>query len=77
MNGQQLEQSMRELEIHLEGRPVYCMVIKVGEVYRFEEATAEEIQTRVFRSLTSRRRSSAMSAAATVFPGVPVSLMSC
>lgn len=45
MNGQQLEQSMRELEIHLEGRPVYCMVIKVGEVYRFEEATAEEIQT--------------------------------
>ena len=24
MNGQQLEQSMRELEIHLEGRPVYC-----------------------------------------------------
>ena len=45
MNGQQLEQSMRELEIHLESRPVYCMVIKVGEVYRFEEATAEEIQT--------------------------------
>lgn len=45
MSGQQLEQSMRELEIHLEGRPVYCMVIKVGEVYRFEEATAEEIQT--------------------------------
>lgn len=35
---------MRELEIHLEGRPC-TMVIKVGEVYRFEEATAEEIQT--------------------------------
>lgn len=45
MNGQQLEQSMRELDIHLESRPVYCMVIKAGEVYRFEEATAEEIQT--------------------------------
>ncbi len=45
MNGEQLEQSMRELDIHLESRPVYCMVIKVGEVYRFEEATAEEIQT--------------------------------
>lgn len=45
MNGQELAQSMRKLDIHLEARPVYCMIIKVGEVYRFEEATAEEIQT--------------------------------
>lgn len=77
MNGQQLEQSMRELEIHLEGRPVYCMVIKVARCTALRKPPQRRYRRCVFRSLTSRRRLSAMSAAATVFPGVPVSLMSC
>lgn len=41
----QLERSMRDLDIRLDTRPVYCMIVKAGELYRFEEATAEEIQT--------------------------------
>lgn len=40
-----LTQSMAELDIHLDTRPIYCMIVKVGELYRFEDATAEEIQT--------------------------------
>lgn len=40
-----LEKSMRELEIHLEARPVYCMILKVGEIYRFEDVAPEELHT--------------------------------
>lgn len=40
-----LERSMHDLDIRLDMRPIYCMILKAGELYRFEEAPAEEIQT--------------------------------
>ncbi len=39
------DKAVKDLEIHLDQRPVYAMVLKAGELYRFEDATPEEIQT--------------------------------
>ena len=44
LNEEQLKCSMNELDIHLDARPIYCMILKVGELYRFEDTSAEELQ---------------------------------
>lgn len=41
----QLHRSMDELGIRLDRSPVYCFALKVGELYRFEDTTAEEFHT--------------------------------
>lgn len=56
---------------------MYCMVIKVGEVYRFEEATAEEIQTLRIPVVNITEEIVSDVCCGYCFSGVPVSLMSC
>lgn len=41
----QLHRSMDEVGIRLDHSPVYCFTLKVGELHRFEDTTAEEFQT--------------------------------
>ena len=40
-----MEKTMHELDIHLELRPIYCIILKIGEIYRFEDIAPEELQT--------------------------------
>lgn len=45
LDEKQLERTMRELDIRLDTRLVCCMILKTGELYRFEDTPAEELQT--------------------------------
>ncbi|MDO4616861.1 MAG: response regulator [Lachnospiraceae bacterium] len=45
MEDNQRERSVADLDIHLSQRPVYAAILKIGELFRFEEASSEEIQT--------------------------------
>lgn len=45
LSEEKMEQTMRYLEIHLDTRPIYCMILKAGETYRFEDAPPEQLQT--------------------------------
>jgi YesN/AraC family two-component response regulator len=42
---EEIKESMRILDIHLDREHVYCMMIKAGELYRFEEMPDEQLYT--------------------------------
>ena len=41
----ELEQSMREIGIQLDGPDLYCLFLKIGDLYRFEDMTDEAYST--------------------------------